>query len=540
METEVPIVLGLMTLVMLLSLLAPRLRVPVPTLMVLGGLCISLIPGLPQVVLPPNLVFLVFLPPLLYSAAWHLPWHGFKRNIRPILQLAIGLVVLTALCVMAVMQWVVPEMPWALALALGGILGPPDAIAATSVTRGLGVPSRIMTILEGESLVNDATGLVIFRLGIAAMLTGTFVLMDAVQLFLIAALGGVAVGLVLGWVVGKAHRLLNDVTIETVLTLITPYAAYLMAEHLHVSGVLATVTVGIMVCRKQDEYFSPRMRLQATAVWSTIDFVLNGLAFVLIGLQLPAVLRQLSVNSALYTTLTATVAVYLTVVLVRLLWIYPSAWIPRALFKWIRKRDPMPPVKYLVVIGWCGMRGVVSLAAALAIPEITNEGTRFPYRGMLLAITFGVVLGTLFIQGLTLAPLLRLLGLYDARANSDEHEIQIQLDLVASAISFLEEKAGEHPDHQSLIRKLREHFERQGEITASQLTMMSLSAEDARAFARPSLELFLGAIRAQRKKLKHLHDEGEIHGEAHQRLLDSLDMDESRFRHVFASQLRKK
>lgn len=540
METEVPIVLGLLTLVMLLSLMAPRLRVPVPTLMVLGGLCISLIPGLPEVALPPNLVFLVFLPPLLYSAAWHLPWQGFKRNIRSILQLAIGLVVLTALCVMAVMQWVVPEMPWALALALGGILGPPDAIAATSVTRGRGVPSRIMTILEGESLVNDATGLVIFRLGIAAMLTGTFVLLDAVKLFFVAALGGVAVGLVIGWVVGKAHRYLNDVTIETVLTLITPYAAYLMAEHLHVSGVLATVTVGIMVCRKQDEYFSPRMRLQATAVWSTLDFVLNGLAFVLIGLQLPAVLKELLKEGAVVTTLMATIAIYLTVVLVRLLWIYPSAWIPRALFSWIRRRDPMPPLKYLVVIGWCGMRGVVSLAAALAIPEFTRDGTPFPYRGMLLAITFGVVLGTLFIQGLTLAPLLRWLGLTDVQTKSDEHEIQIQLDLVASAVSFLEQKAGEHPDHQSLIRKLRDHFERQGEIAASQLAMMSLSTEEARDFARPSLDLFLGAIRAQRKKLNRLYEDGEIHGEAHQRLLDSLDMDESRFRQVFASQLRKK
>jgi monovalent cation/hydrogen antiporter len=536
---EVPLVLGLLALVTFLSLLAPRLRVPVPTLMVFGGLCISLIPGLPQVSLPPDLVFLVFLPPLLYAAAWQLPWHDFKRNLRPILQLAIGLVLLTALCVMAAMQWIVPEIPWTLALALGGILGPPDAIAATSVTKGLGVPTRIVTILEGESLVNDATGLVIFRLGIAATLTGTFVYMDAVSLFFVAAIGGILVGLVLGWIIGRIHLILDEPTVETVLTLITPYAAYLAAEHLHVSGVLATVTVGIMICRRQDEYFSPRLRLQATAVWQTLDFILNGLAFVLIGLQLPTILKQLSLDKALWTTVLATVVVYLTVVLVRLLWIYPAAWIPRAISKRIRARDPMPPLSYLMTIGWCGMRGVVSLAAALSIPELTRESLPFPYRGMLIAITFGVVLGSLFIQGLTLAPLVRRLRLTHPQHSSQEQEIQARLELVASAISFIESRAEEKEQHPELVRKVRDHFERQGEIALTQLTMLQLTHEEAHDVSRPSRDLFLGALRAQRRKLKHLHQEGVIHGESHQRLVDALDMDETRFRQAFVAQLSR-
>jgi len=537
---EVPTMLGLMTLVTILALLAPRLRVPVPTLMVVGGLAISLIPGLPCITLPPDLVFLVFLPPLLYFAAWQMPWHDFKRNLRPIVQLAVGLVILTALCVMAVMQWIVPEMSWAMALALGGILGPPDAIAATSVTRGLGVPTRIQTILEGESLVNDATGLVIYRLGIAAVLTGSFVFVDAVKLFVMAAVGGILIGLALGWIVGQIHRLLDEPTVETVLTLLTPYAAYLAAEHLHVSGVLSTVTVGIMVCRRQDEYFTPRMRLQATAVWSTLEFILNGLAFVLIGLQLPAILAQLSEDRALWTTVFATIAVYLTVVVVRLLWIYPAAWIPRAVSKRIRTRDPMPSLSSLVVIGWCGMRGVVSLAAALAIPHVTSDGQPFPYRGMLLAITFGVVLGTLFIQGLTLSSLVRFLRLSDASKSSQEHEIHVRLELVASAVSYLESVGDELSQHQGVIRKVRDHFERQGELALSQLTMLNLPEEEARDFSRPSRELYLGAIRAQRRKLKRLHESGEIHGATLQMLVDSLDMDESRFRHAYASQLRKR
>lgn len=537
---EVPTLLGLLTLVTVLALLAPKLRVPVPTLMVLGGLGISMIPGLPCITLPPDLVFLVFLPPLLYVAAWQLPWHDFKRNIRPIVQLAVGLVIITALCVMAVMQSVVPEMSWALALALGGILGPPDAIAATSVTRGLGVPTRIQTILEGESLINDATGLVIYRIGIATALTGSFIFMDAVKLFFYAAIGGVLIGLAIGWIIGQIHRRLDEPTVETVLTLLTPYAAYLAAEHHHMSGVLSTVTVGIMVCRRQDEYFTPRMRLQANAVWGTLEFILNGLAFVLIGLQLPGVLLELHHDRSLWTTVFATVAVYLTVVLVRLLWIYPAAWIPRAISKHIRTRDPMPSLSSLVVIGWCGMRGVVSLAAALAIPHFTHDGHPFPYRGMLLAITFGVVLGTLFIQGLTLSTLVRLLGLSDTTKSSQEHEIHIRLELVASAISYLESVGDDLSQHEEVVQKVRDHFERQGELALSQLTMLTLPIDEARDFSRPSRELYLGAIRAQRRKLKKLHENGDIHGAALQRLVDSLDMDESRFRHTYASLIRKK
>lgn len=531
--TEVPTILGLLTLVTVLALLAPKLRVPVPTFMVLGGLGISLIPGLPSITLPPDLVFLVFLPPLLYAAAWQMSWPDFKRNMRPILFLAIGLVLATAVTIMIVMQWVVPEMSWTVALALGGILGPPDAIAATSVTRGQGVPARLMTILEGESLINDATGLVIYRIGIAATLTGSFVFFDAVKLFLISALGGILLGLALGWVIGQVHRFLDDATIETVLTLLTPYAAYLAAESIHVSGVLATVTAGIVVSRRQDDYFSPKMRLQANGVWNTLDFILNGLAFVLIGLQLPSVLRELRGENVLLTTVVATVVIYLTVVIVRLLWIYPAAWLPRALSKRIRARDPMPPASALTLIGWCGMRGVVSLAAALAIPQLTNEGAPFPFRGMLLAITFGVVLGTLVIQGLTLAPLVRWLGLNQHDQSPTEQEAHLRLELVSAAVVYLEHQAGLNEKFPETMGRIRAHFERQGEMALSQLTMINLSQEAAHNFACPSRALYLGAFHAQRRKLKKLRDEGRIHSELWQHMVDSLDMDESRFREAY-------
>jgi Na+/H+ antiporter len=526
----VPTIIGLLFLVTLLALVAPKLRIPVPTCMVLGGLAISLLPGLPVVEMPPDLVFLVFLPPLLYAAAWQMPWQDFKRNIRPILQLAIGLVIMTAIGVAVTMKWMVPEMPWALAFALGGILGPPDAVAATSVTRGLGVPQRIVTILEGESLVNDATGLVIYRVAIAAALTGTFVFVDAVGLFLMTAIGGVIVGYAIGYVVSWIHRVLNEPTVETVLTLLTPYAAYLAAEQLHWSGVLAVVTAGIHISRRQQEYFTPEMRMQATGVWNTLEFILNGLAFVLIGLQLPTVMKQLHQEESLWLTASITLVIYLTMVMVRLVWVWPAAWLPRALSHRIRRRDPMPKPSVLLVIGWCGMRGVVSLAAALAIPMTTSEGTPFPYRGMLLAITFGVVLGTLVIQGLTLAPLVRWFKLSDPNHSAAEEELHVRLELVAAAVSYLETQEQYALSSPQIVTRVREHFERQGELTLGQLAMMQMEERDAELMARPTRELFQGAICAQRRLLHRLRDSGRVHGPLWQRLLDAVDLEEARFR----------
>ncbi|MFO0814993.1 MAG: Na+/H+ antiporter [Gemmatales bacterium] len=527
---EVPTILGLLTVVTLLALLAPRLRIPIPTCMVLGGLAISLIPGLPEVDMPPELVFLVFLPPLLYAAAWQMPWQDFKRNLRPILQLAIGLVLITALGVAVTIKWMVPEMSWAFAFALGGILGPPDAVAATSVTRGLGVPQRLVTILEGESLVNDATGLVIYKLGIAAAITGTFVFLDAVGLFLMTAIGGVIVGYLLGHAVTWIHRHLDEPTVETVLTLLTPYAAYLAAEQFHWSGVLATVTAGIHISRRQQEYFSPTLRLQATSVWNTLDFILNGLAFVLIGLQLPTVLRQLQREESLLLAASITLVVYLAMVTIRMLWIWPAAWLPRVLSSRIRRREPMPKPSALVVIGWCGMRGVVSLAAALAIPHTMADGSPFPFRGMLLAITFGVVLGTLVIQGLTLAPLVRWLKLSNPQYSGDEEELQLRLELVAAAISYLETQEQYALSSPQMVARVREHFERQGELWLSQMAMQHVSKEDAAEMARPSRELYLGAICAQRRLLHRMRDSGRVHGPGWQRLLDAVDLEEARFR----------
>lgn len=526
---EVPTILGLLTLVTILAVLAPKLRIPVPTCMVLGGTIISLLPGLPVVKLPPELVFLVFLPPLLYSAARHISWQDFKRNLRPILLLAIGLVLATAIGIAVIMKWIVPEMSWAIAFALGGILGPPDAVAATSVTRGLGVPARVITILEGESLINDATGLVIYRLGIVAALTGSFVMWEAVQLFLISALGGIAIGLVIGWVISWCHRLLDEKTIETVLTLLTPYAAYLFAEQMHVSGVLATVAAGIYISRRQQEYFSPAMRIQAAGVWQTLDFILNGLAFVLIGLQLPAILLQLSLDRSLMTTMLATLAVYVAIVMIRLFWVFPAAWLPRVMSKRVRERDPMPPASALIMIGWCGMRGVVSLAAALAIPQTTSNGTLFPYRDMLIAITFGVVLGTLVIQGLTLSTLVRWLGLNRHDQSSEEEEAHIRLELVSAAISYLESRDNQQ-QHPIVMSRLREHFERQGELALSQLAMLNMNPEEAMELSRPSRELYLGAVRAQRRLLHRIRDRSRVDAPLWQNLLDALDLEEARCR----------
>jgi CPA1 family monovalent cation:H+ antiporter len=528
--TEVPTILGLLAFVTALAVLAPRLQIPAPTFMVLGGLLISLVPGLPRVTLPPDLVFLVFLPPLLYAAAWQMPWHEFRRNLRPILLLAVGLVLATAVAVAVALKLTVPEVSWAIAFALGGILGPPDAVAATSVTRGLGVPARPTTILEGESLINDATGLVIFRVGIAAALTGTFSFGEAVGMFLVAAFGGIVIGILIGWLASIIHRFLDEATVETVLTLLTPYAAYLAAEAVHTSGVIATVSAALWVSRRQEHLFSPAMRVQAVAVWHTFEFLLTGLAFVLIGLQLPAVLAELSSERALATAVFATAIVYLAVVAVRMMWIYPAAWLPRALSRRLRARDPMPSRGVMLLIGWCGMRGVVSLAAALAIPHLTTAGEPFPYRGMLLAITFGVVLGTLVIQGLTLAPLVKWLGLNRRELSAPEQEGHARLELVAAALTYLE-SACEHTElHPAVTTRVREHFERQGELASGQLALSAMAPGEAEEHLRPSRELYLGALRAQRRKLKRLQESGSLDNPFVLRIQDELDRDEARFR----------
>jgi Na+/H+ antiporter len=523
---NVAMVLGLLTLVTFVAVVARRARLPYPTLMVLGGLAIAAVPGLPHVALDPDVVLLVFLPPLLYSAAWYTSWRDFYGNLRPIGLLAIGLVLATTVAVAVVAHEVIDGLPWAAAFALGAIVSPPDAVAATAVVRGLNVPRRVVTVLEGESLINDATGLVAYRVAVAAALTGAFSLGGAVLQFVLAASGGVAIGLGVGWLLARVHRRFDDPTVETTLTLLTPYAAYLPAEALHVSGVLATVTAGLYLSRQAPLIFSPSLRLQATAVWDTVVFLLNGVMFVLIGLQLPGILEGVAAEP-LGDVIGAAVLVCLAVILVRLVWIYPAAWLPRALSRRLRERDPMPPLGTLTVLGWAGMRGVVSLAAALALPLACADGTPFPKRDLLLFLAFCVIFSTLVVQSLTLPWLIRKLGVTGDGAAHAEEETRARQEALAAALAYLEDSGEWTEEEAEDLEHLRLHFRRQSAEARARLESARSGDGSPVAVCR---HLYAEALAAQRRRLLALRDGSGLHEEILNQILYDLDLEEARLR----------
>lgn len=431
-------VLILLLAIAALALLAHKLEIPYPILLVVGGLAFALIPGLPRVRLSPDLVFLFFLPPLIYPAALFTSWRDFRANLRPIGLLAVGLVLFTT----AGVGWLahyLTGMPLAAGFVLGAIVSPSDAVAATAITERLRVPQRIITVLEGESLVNDATALVALRFAIAAVLTGTFSMLQATEQFFISGVGGIVWGLLLGWVVVQVQSRLDDPPVQTTLSLLTPYAAYLPADHLGLSGVLAVVSTGLFVGWRSPEIISVRTRLQAGPFWEMIVFLLNGLVFILIGLQLPEVMRHLAGQPRLAIYQDAG-WVCLAVVVLRILWVFPATYLPRLLSKRIRTADPYPRWQAVLIVGWTGMRGVVSLAAALALPDSLADGTPFPGRDLILFFTFSVILATLVAQGLTLPPLIRWLNVADDHSHERE-ERHARLQANHAALTRLRELA---------------------------------------------------------------------------------------------------
>src|SRR5438067_2313956 len=425
------------TLVFLLALMTAlvvvsrKLELPYPVLLVLGGLAISFIPHLPALRLEPNFVFYFCLPPLIFPAALFTSWRDFRRNLRPILLLAVGLVLFTMAAVAAVAHAIVENIPWAAAFALGAVVSPPDASAAQAVIRRLSVLRRIEAVVEGESLVNDATALVALQFAVAAVTTGSFSLGYAAVQFAFVALGGVAIGFLVGFAVRWVQKHLDDPPVQIAITLLTPFVAYLSAERLHVSGVLATVTAGIYLGWHLPLIAKARYRLQAQAFWEMIVFLINGLVFMTIGLQLPEILRQLTGESWAHL-IGIGAAVSAIVILVRIAWLFPAAWLPRLLSRKLRQRDPMPSWQELAVVAWSGMRGVVSLAAAFALPFTLSNGVPFPARGYILYLTFCVILATLVLQGLTLPLLIRKLGVTsDGLNGEEEREERFQANVYA-------------------------------------------------------------------------------------------------------------
>jgi Na+/H+ antiporter len=512
--SPIELVLGLLVVTIALAYIARRIGVAYPILLVLGGLALGFLPGLPQIELEPDVVFLLLLPPILFGAGYSTPIRDFKANLRPIALLAIGLVLFTTAAVGIVANALVPELGIAAALALGAIVAPPDAVAATSIFQRLHVPRRIVTILEGESLINDASALIAYRFAVSAALGALFIPLDAGLAFVFASVVGVIVGLVVGVVVTEFWRRTSDPTLEIMVSLVAPFAAYLPAETIGASGVLATVVAGLIAGRRAARALSPSARLMGRGVWDIVIFLINGFAFILIGLQLPGILDHLAPRTA-PELLMMGAAVALTAIVARIVWVFPATYLPRRFSARIRARDPYPPPNAVFVVSWAGMRGAVSLAAALALPRDVPE------RELLIFLTFCVIVATLVGQGLSLPWLIRRLGVVAGSATETE-ETTARLAAVDAAMTRLNGLADEFPGHLELVEQLRARF-------SHEIGHVPGSSEGPRDESELELlehhEIRNAVLMAEREAVIQLRDAGVIGDEVLRRIERDLDLE---------------
>jgi CPA1 family monovalent cation:H+ antiporter len=525
---QASLILIFLSAIVATALIAKRFALPYPIAFVIGGSLLAFTPNLPPFELDPNVVFLIFLPPLLYFGGWTTDWKAFKASARAIGLLAIGLVVVTTGAVAVVVHTLVPQLGWAPAFVLGAIVSPPDAVAAGAVFERFSVPQRIITILDGEGLVNDATALVIYRFAVAAAVTGIFSPERASFAFVFVAAGGIAIGLLGGYGLVRLtvllHRFeLSDYLIDNAIALIAPYAIYLSCELIHVSGVLATVTAGVYVSRQAGRIFQPEFRLVANAVWDLLIFLLNGMVFLLIGLQLRVIVRE---PSFALRELWIGLTVSLLVIVVRILWVYPATYIPRRLFRRIREREPLPAWNYVFVIGWSGMRGIVSLAGALAIPEVTRSGKPFPGRDEIVFITFCVIFVTLVFQGLSLIPLLKWLRI-EGGDDMDAKEIEVRVAALRAGIERLRRL---EPGFNST-----DEWEVEGRILGEyDYRIAHLSGHLDGSIDRQDVaidhQLQQEALDAERHEVQRMRDAGEIPDEIFRRVQYDLDLADERLR----------
>jgi monovalent cation/hydrogen antiporter len=512
------LVLLLMAVATALALLARRLGIPPAVVFVLGGVLLAVTPGAPALQLDPQLTLPLFLPPLLQSSAFFTIWRDFRAALRPILLLAVGCVLFSAFAVAFVTKLIVPGLPWAACVALGAIVSPPDAVAAGAVLERLHLPRRLLTVLEGESLVNDASGLVLYRVAVAVTLGDAFHIGYGVANFVLVAGGGVGLGYVFGRALVWIEARLRDTNLEIAASFLAAWTSYIAAEALGLSGVLCTVACGLVLGWHQHETFRPETRQEARATWRFVTFVLEALVFILIGLSLRGVVTRLG-GGEILALMPLALAVTATTVLARFVWLIPGMYIPRALWPWLRRRDPMPPMRFLVVLGWAGMRGVVSLAAALALPE------GFPGRDAFLVVTFAVILGTLVLQGPTLAPLIRRLGV-SARRHTGEvpEDAPARAALAAAQLKLIEERSLD-PLIGGVARDLLAEYR-----TTADLLLKRKQGGAASAERQARLSLRLDAMAAGRAELLRMHHDRMIHGSVLRQLEQELDLEELRAR----------
>lgn len=511
------IVLLLMAVIVVLEVVARRLRLPRAAALILGGVGFAMIPGAPKIEVDPDLVLVLFLPPLLMSSAWFMAWRDFRADIRIILQLAVGAVAFTTLVVGVVAHLVQPALPWAACFALGAIVSPPDAVAAKTVLQKLPLPARVLTLLEGESLVNDATGLVLFRLAVAASLTGAFSATHAATEFIMLAAGGVTLGVAFGYAAIFVIKRIVEPDLTVVCGFLIAWISYIAAEKLGVSGVLCTVACGIVMGWQQHDVLSSITRIRSQAVWSTVVFVLESLVFILIGLSLRGVLTRLGGGDALVQLLLPTMAIVAAVIFARFAWIFPATYLPRALMPALRARDPYPPLSVPAILSWAGLRGVVSLAAGLSLPE------GFPGRDFILAVTFAVIFVTVLVQGTTLAPLARLLSSTGYPSpNAPKMSEPEARAVVASAQLAAVEKQSLNTDGSHRHPRLIEQY-------SYRARAFSRFIKETEALTPHRVDHFtavLAGIAAGRSELLRLHRANEIHDRVLHAIEAELDLEE--------------
>jgi Na+/H+ antiporter len=522
-DSELLQLVGLLAAVGALLFLAPMTRVPYPILLVIGGLALSLLPGLPEFELPPDIVLIGFLPPLLYSSAFFTSLRDLRANIRPIGLLALGLVAATTLVVGVVAHSVIDGLPWSAAFVLGAVVSPTDPIAATSIARRLGVPRRLVTVIEGESLVNDATGLVLYRVAVAAVLTGSFSLWEAGGRLLLNAAAGIAIGFAVGYIVRQVRRRMHDAPSEIAISFLTGYLAYLPAEALGVSAVLAAVTAGIYMGWYTPEVTDPETRLHGLAFWTILTFILNAALFTLIGLQLPVVVDGLDAWSTA-ELVGAAAAVCGAVVLTRTLFVFPFMYLPKRVLQRIRDTDASPHWEWAAVLSWAGMRGAVSLAAALAIPLETDAGAPFPDRALIIFLAFCVILFTLVLQGLSLPYVITALGIEEDDLEERE-EAKARLRAAEAALARLEELTGEDWVREDTLDRTRGMYRFRSDRFAQRLDGTEGAIEEqSQQYQRLRREL----LGAERDAVLDLRRAGVISDDVMHRVLRDIALEDVR------------
>lgn len=522
------LILGLLVAVAGLAVVARLVRVPYPIPLTIGGLALGLAPGVPDVSLDPDLVLLIFLPPLLYSAAFFANLRELRANLRPITGLAVGLVAGT-MAIVAVIGHEVIGLPWAAAFVLGAVVSPADAVAPAEILRRLNVPRRVITIVQGENLTNDWTALVAYKFAVAAVVTGSFSLVKAGPEFVLTGLGGIAIGVAAGVVIAAVRRRVDDPLTDITISLLTAYAAYLPAEELGASGVIAAVTVGVWLGWQSSELTDHSTRLQLNAIWEVLQFLLNAFLFVLIGLQLPGVLDNLTGRSA------GELAAYgalisVTVIVVRIVWVFGFTYLPRRVRGRLAGEDVHQPASETTLVAWSSMRGSVSLAAALAIPLEVDGGGPFPERDLIIFLAFCVILATLVGQGLAFPAVIRAVRVEDDTRDQDE-ELNARLETAFAAIDRIDELAQEEWVFDGTADRVRRLYDYRSRRFQSRVhgTDGDGGAPEEYEDRADGYRRFMGeVIGAERVRLRELRDAGSISDEVRRAVERDLDLEQAR------------